>query len=239
MLYSKNANVYMAARSQAKADGAIKEIKALAPSSTGSLTFLALDLNDLSTIKSSASYFLAREKRLDVLFNNAGVMSIANLTRTAQGHETNMGVNCLGTFLFTELLTPVLAQTAKTAPAGTVRVVWVSSSAAEFYGVKNSGVDLSDLDCKAEKPGMARYGQSKAGNYLHAVEYARRHKAEGIVSIPLNPGNLDSGLWQEHGTVARFVIKSMLYPVVYGAYTLIYAGLSPGLDTEKSDSWSK
>jgi len=42
------------------------------PSSKGDLVFLRLDLDDLTTIKSSAQEFLSKEKQLDVLWNNAG-----------------------------------------------------------------------------------------------------------------------------------------------------------------------
>lgn len=32
---------------------------------------------------------------------------------------------------------------------------------------------------------------SKLGNYWHAAEFAARYKDDGIISIPLNPGNLN------------------------------------------------
>ncbi len=81
----------MAARSEVKVNAAIGDITAAAPTSTGSLRFMQLDLDDLRTIKPSVDYFLAREKKLDVLFNNAGVMSVAELTRTKQGHGDQYG----------------------------------------------------------------------------------------------------------------------------------------------------
>jgi retinol dehydrogenase-12 len=37
---------------------------------------LLLDLADLSTIKAGANAFLEKETRLDVLFNNAGIMRL-------------------------------------------------------------------------------------------------------------------------------------------------------------------
>lgn len=70
ILYARNATIYVAGRSQSKGDAAISKVKAAVPKSTGSLSFLHLDLADLTTIKKSASEFLEKEQRLDVLINN-------------------------------------------------------------------------------------------------------------------------------------------------------------------------
>ncbi len=70
----RNAKVYIAARSEDKAKAAIEEIKIRVPNSKGQIIFLRLDLGDLTTIKSSAEEFLRGNERLDVLWNNAGVM---------------------------------------------------------------------------------------------------------------------------------------------------------------------
>jgi retinol dehydrogenase-12 len=72
MLYSKNAKVYVFARSEEKAIKAIEDIKRAEPASTGTLVFSHLDLSDLTRIKASAERFLAAETKLHVLFNNAG-----------------------------------------------------------------------------------------------------------------------------------------------------------------------
>lgn len=74
ILFAKNGTVYVAARSEPKAQETISWCKGEHPSSSGKLKFLHLDLDDLSGIKKSAEEFLANETRLDVLWNNAGVM---------------------------------------------------------------------------------------------------------------------------------------------------------------------
>lgn len=241
ILYSKNAKVYIAARSEERANKAIEEIKKAAPTSTGALVFLSLDLGDLTTIKASVGRFLALEEKLDVLFNNAGVMALDNVSsaKTAQGYEMHLGVNNVGTFLFTKLLTPILVATAKSAPPNSVRVVWVASSGTEFMADKGVGVSLDNLDFHIEKPAMERYGLSKAGNWAHGVEFAKRFKADGVVSIPLNPGNLDSDLYREHGFIFKLMTKAILYPSINGAYTELFAGLSPEITIEKSGSWGE
>lgn len=182
ILYSKHAKVYMAARSEAKANAAMDEIRKLYPSSKGDLVYLQLHLDDLSTIKKSADEFLAKEQRLDVLWNNAGVMVPPAGSTTAQGYELQLGVNNIGTFLFTHFLSPVLAATARSrsrsAPENSVRVVWVSSDAAQ--GAPHPAIDFSNMNYKrGDESQWRKYERSKAGSILHACEAARRSQREG------------------------------------------------------------
>lgn len=214
ILYQHNAKVYIAARSETKASKAISQMKSQFPESKGQLVFLHLDLDDLTTIKSSADDFLSKEDRLDVLWNNAGVMVPPQGTTTKQGYEAQLGTNNVAPFLFTKLLHPVLARTAKQAPAHSVRVVWVSSSAAEHFS-PHGGIDFDNLDYQKDKTPWFKYGMSKAGNVLHSSEFAKRARGEGIISVvsghtrldfdilllmrpqSLNPGNLKTDL-QRH-----------------------------------------
>lgn len=229
----------MAARSKEKAVKAIEEIKANSPRSNGELVFLHLDLADLTTIKASAQEFLSQESKLHVLFNSAGVMHPPQGSKTAQGYELQLGTNNVGTFMFTKLLTPTLVATAQTEPRDTVRVVWVSSSAAEMFA-PNGGVELENLDYHNDKHLTIKYAISKAGNYLHATEYAKRYRDDGVISVSLNPGNLDSELFRTLGSITRKVLRLLsLYPPIYGAYTELFAGLSPEVTLEKSGDWSE
>ena len=242
ILYAKHAKVYIAARSEEKAASAIESIKASCPSSEGALTFLKLDLADLTTIKASADEFLSKESKLHVLFNNAGVMRPPKGSVTAQGYELQLGVNNIGTFMFTKLLTPTLAQTAASESAGSVRIVWVSSIGAELASHSPGGVPFDELDNyqHEKKWEFYLYGVSKAGNYLHAAEFARRHGDQGIVSVPLHPGNLDSDLYRTINPLISAVMRRVvLWPSVYGAYTELFGGLSPAVTMEKSGGWGK
>jgi len=169
-------------RSEEKATKAINGIKASHPNSKGQLVFLHLDLADLTTIKKSAEEFKSKEQRLDVLWLNAGVMAPPQGSKTAQGYELQLGTNNIGHFLFTKLLHPVLAETAKTAPSNSVRVVWVSSTAAEL--APNPPIVFENIDYKKKDEGAwMKYNRSKAGNVIHGAEFARRAKDEGIVSV--------------------------------------------------------
>jgi retinol dehydrogenase 12 len=181
ILYSHDAKVYIAVRSKEKATEAINDIKAKFPDSKGELVFLHLDLGDLTTIKKSAEEFLTKESKLDVLWNNAGVMLPPQGSETKQGYELQLGTNNIGPFLFTKLLTPLLIKTARTALANSVRVVWVSSLAAQL--APKGGVGLDNLDYKKDEGAWTKYSISKAGNWYHSTEYAKRYKKDGIVSV--------------------------------------------------------
>lgn len=85
ILYTRNATVYLAGRSEEKCKAAISKIIGSSPQTpNGVLKFLKLDLADLSTIKASANEFLGQETRLDWLCNNAGVMLAPAGSRGAQ-----------------------------------------------------------------------------------------------------------------------------------------------------------
>ena len=64
--------LYMAARSRAKYDAAMKDILAANP--TANVDFLELDLGSIDSVKTAAQTFLAKESRLDILINNAGIL---------------------------------------------------------------------------------------------------------------------------------------------------------------------
>lgn len=205
--------------------------------------FLNLDLNDLDKTKAAAQEFLSKEQKVHVLFNNAGVMVTQQEPppRTAQGYELSIGVNCVATFLFTKLLTPTLISTAKAEPANTVRVVWISSFGLELFAHEGVGISTDNLDFHIPKPATDRYGLSKSGVWALGVEYTRRHKAHGIVSVPVNPGNLSTELARDQEILVKIIAGLFCYPVWKGACTEAFAALSPEISTETdlSENWGK
>ncbi|KAI1327772.1 hypothetical protein F5Y16DRAFT_370888 [Xylariaceae sp. FL0255] len=227
----------MLARNEEKTKQAIEDIKKAVPDSTGQMVFIRLDLADLTTIRASAEQFLQMENQLHLLFNNAGLAFAKSGLKSEQGYEIQLGVNCLGSFALTNLLTPTIVSTAKTAPTNSVRVIWVSSNAAELSSPDNfldSVKNVENLDW------VSRYCVSKLGNYLHAAEFANRHRADGIMSVPLNPGALDSELWRDWSSLTvQFMRATVLHPVIYGAYTCMFAAFSPEISRETSGTQGK
>lgn len=245
LLFIKNAKVYVACRSEEKAVRAIEAIRTdkAAARSHGELVFLPLDLSDLVNVRAAAQSLVKKEPKIHILINNAGVMvgPVKPPLRTKQGYELGLGVNCLAAFLFTQLLTPTLAATAKAEEQpNVVRVVWLSSFGLELYASEGVGVSLDNLDYHKPEGHTERYGLSKTGAWALGVEYARRHaRSDGIVSVPINPGNLRSELARDQGVVLKIVSTLVCYPVVNGAYTELYAAFSPEVtvDSDWSNQW--
>ncbi|GAB7359035.1 hypothetical protein MBLNU230_g5107t1 [Neophaeotheca triangularis] len=237
-LYAANGTVYIAGRSQTKADKGLADIKAHAPASKGKLEFLQLDLADLPSIKASAQEFLGKEKRLDVLTNNAGVMVPPAGSQTAQAHELQMGTNCLGPYLFTLLLTPVLQRTAATSPPGSVRVTWAASLATAFSPTNGVTLDPSTKSPKLHNNPPIDYAQSKACNVLLAKEYQKRHGAEsGVVSNAWNPGNLASDLQRHQKGLQAWATMLLTYEPGLGGLTELFAGWSP--QAGRRENWGR
>ena len=231
ILYQRNAVVYVAGRSKSKADAAINAIKQGHPTSKGRLEFLQVDLADLTTIKPAAEEFLKKEKRLDVITLNAGVMVPPVGSKTAQGFELQIGTNCVGHFLLAKLLTPLLKQTAALpdTESGSVRITWAASTVVEFSPKGGMAID-ADGNYVSPNSTQSSYMASKAGNVFMNAEFARRNPlgkdGKGVITNAWNPGNLKSEL-QRHGTWWQRLLSSwMLHPVVFGGYTELWAGWS-------------
>ncbi|KAI5805308.1 hypothetical protein DFH27DRAFT_550444 [Peziza echinospora] len=233
ILYQRNGTVYVASRSATKALAHIAALEAAYPESTGKLVFLRLVLNDLAAVRAAALEFAAKETRLDVLFNNAGVTTMPPEETTAQGHPIRMGTNVLGHFVLTHHLYPLLRATAAAAPPHSVRVTWTGSLVIDLTtSLDPAGVTFEEVVADDRAPGLPvvlrKYAMSKLGNWLLAAEFAKRRAAEaGIVSIALNPGSLDTGAWED-----ELKAGVTLFEPKYGAYVNLWAGLSEGITAQ-------
>ncbi|NWX38724.1 RDH12 dehydrogenase, partial [Notiomystis cincta] len=157
---AQRGKVIIACRDIAKAEAAASEIRA----ETGNQQVIVkkLDLADTKSIREFAEKFLAEEKELHILINNAGVM-LCPYSKTADGFEMHLGVNHLGHFLLTFLL---LERLKHSAPA---RIVNVSSLA--HHGGRIRFHDLHGE--RSYNRGLA-YCHSKLANVLFTRELARR-----------------------------------------------------------------
>ncbi|RSL60177.1 hypothetical protein CEP54_006882 [Fusarium duplospermum] len=233
ILYTTGATIYMTSRSEERAMNAIKQISTSEPPPTnpGVLNFLHLDLNDLHSVRASAAKFASQEAKLDVLWNNAGTggYRVSPGAKTAQGLEPMVGMHCVATLLFTTLLLPQLR-----AAAGAARVVWTSSISADDQSPPN-GINFDTLSTGTPDR-VVNYAVSKIGSWMLSRELARRHGSEGIISVAQNPGNVKGGSYEGTPAVTMFLLNLfLLRPTKFGAYTELYAGLSPDISSRDNN----
>ncbi|TVY14192.1 putative oxidoreductase [Lachnellula arida] len=236
ILYAHNATVWIAGRSESKAQKAISSIRKASPNSNGHLDFLYLDLSDLSTVKPAVHSFTAQQQRLDVLVNNAGVMYPPEGSTDAQGNELQVGTNCLGPYLLYQLLLPLLTKTASSSPTASVRVVWAASVA--VHVASPQGIIIDDDGRPTDQGVTSNYGQTKVGNVFLARELAKTTPQTGVVHAAFNPGNLRTELQRHWTGVAPWITdKCLLFPPIHGAYTELWAALAPELTPDKSGAY--
>ncbi|KAK4700611.1 hypothetical protein P7C70_g5631, partial [Phenoliferia sp. Uapishka_3] len=218
-----DAKVYLGARSSAKANAAIDTLK----NQTGKddIHFLELDLGDLRGVRAAADTFLRGEAKLDVLFNNAGVMTPPTDQLTSQGYDLQMGTNVLGPYFFTKLLLPALK-------AAHGRIINTSSSGHHFTPGE-SGLDFATFDGGNERDRIIKswglsgswklYGQSKLGNVVLSNLWARELAGE-VYSCALHPGGIKTELQRHSAPWLQQLAQYLLYPAHMGAWTQLYAG---------------
>jgi NAD(P)-dependent dehydrogenase (short-subunit alcohol dehydrogenase family) len=121
------ADVAMAIRNRAKGEAAIDKVRADVPDAK--LTIKHLDLSSLSSIAALGEELIAEGRPVDILINNAGVMTPPRREQTDDGFELQFGANHLGHFALVGHLPP--RHRTPTAAPTTVRGVSTKPPGAE------------------------------------------------------------------------------------------------------------
>ena len=212
-------NIVILARNETKAKDTMREVREMTGNSN--LDMIACDLASLDTVRRAAAAFVASYDRLDVLANNAGIIS-GKRTQTADGFESIFAVNHLSHFVLTNLLLDKLKASVPS------RVV-VTSSYSQFRG----HMDFDDLMAEGSFRSWAAYGQSKLANALFTFELARRLAGSGVTVNCFHPGavrtNIGSGMGRA-ATLAYSVASRFLISPERGAETLVYLASSPEVE---------
>lgn len=179
------------------------------------ITAALLDLSDLASVSAFAR---AWSGPLHILVNNAGVMALPELQRSALGCEMQFVSNFLGHFVLVVELREALAS------AGGARVVSVSSTGHLF-----SPVVFDDLHYRFRPyDPWTSYGQSKTAEVLLAVEVTAQWANDGVVSNALNPGAIATGLQKHTGGLRT--PEEFRKTVEQGASTSVLLAASPLLE---------
>jgi len=214
--------VIIASRNAQKGVEALASIRANIPSAN--LRFEELDLASLKSIAAFGARLRSQRGSLDLLINNAGVMTPPQRRETSDGFELQFGTNYLGHFALTAQLLPLLRK-------GTdARVVTLSSIAA-----RDGAINFEDLQAERHYEPMAVYSQSKLACLMFAFELQRRNDSggRGVSSFAAHPGiaatdllTNGAGRNSSAGMMRRF-LPFLFQPVWQGALPTLYAATAP------------
>lgn len=215
-------NVVIAGRNPGKGAEAVAAIRNAVPGAQ--VRFGEVDLANLASIAAFAARLAREQDNLDLLINNAGVMTPPEHRRTSDGFELQFGTNYLGHFALTAHLLPLLKR------GQNPRVVSVASVAA-----RSGAINFDDLQAERGYKPFPVYCQSKLACILFAFELSRRSRAAGwgVGSLAAHPGvtrtdliSNGAGRRSIPGRMRRF-LPFLFQPAWQGALPTLFAATDP------------
>lgn len=212
-LAMRGARVIIACRDVDKAEKAVRDIKI--KSHSINVLHMELDLANMRSIRDFCKSFLVREKRLDILINNAGMPSV--LDWTDDNFSMCFGVNHLGHFLLTNLL---LGRLKESTPS---RVVTLTCS-----NYKYQKLDFQDLNYNLLP--FFTYCRSKLANLYFTQELSRIAQGKGVTTYAVHPGYVQSGWTCHYSFLFRMLMQVVMWmffvPCEVGAQTVVWCSVS-------------
>ena len=203
VLAARGASVILAVRNTERGSQAAERITCASPDAKVEVQHL--NLGSLASIREAALGIRAKNPRIDLLINNAGIMNTPKGT-TVDGFERQFGTNHLGHFALTGLLIKDML-----AVPGS-RVVTVSALAHQLA----RGINFDDLQRERSYAPMRVYSQSKLMNILFTYELQRRltHAAAQTVAVAAHPGLASTELSRGNPATQRAFV-SLLRPLIF------------------------
>lgn len=206
------ATVHALARDSPRAERAVAEIRAAVLGAD--VRAQACDLSSLVAVKSFAEGLSARESRLDVLVNNAGVMPAVR-TRSRDGHELMFATHVLAPLA----LTTVFARSGLELG----RVINVSSG-----GMYTQPLQAGDWESEGAAYGPEKlYARTKREQVVVTELLAERLRDRGVVVHAMHPGWVDTGGLVRAMPAFRRLARPILRTPAEGADTIVWLGAAP------------
>ena len=216
-LASTGATVVFTARDIKKGEDTKREI--IKETGNNNVEYLMCNLASFSSIRECVEEFKKRYQRLDVLINNAGVLTMER-RESEDGIELDFAVNFLAPFLLTNLLLPTLKQSS---PA---RIINVSSS----MHIEGK-INFDDLESKKVFNKYKAYAQSKLALILFTKKFAKELSNDGVTVNALNPGVVGTEMTMQNvrtlNPIVSFIYRQTLITPAKGAETSMYLATSP------------
>jgi NAD(P)-dependent dehydrogenase (short-subunit alcohol dehydrogenase family) len=201
-------HIVMANRNAAKATELAREIT----ETTGNqrISTLPLDLSSMASVRECAREFKASHNKLDLLINNAGMMTFEQHI-TEDGLEAQFCVNNLAQLLLTVELLPALEAAA---PAHVIFVTSMVHKTGKLNPATYEGWEKYNAN--------AAYGQSKLAMMMNARELADRLESRGIAVNTLHPGAVNTGMLDGYSGLVQALMRRFFTTPEKGARTTLY-----------------
>ena len=214
VLANKNATIIVAVRNQEKGNAALEKIKLESPNAD--IQVMLVDLSNLESIHSFAKGFKNKFNKLDLLINNAGVMT-PPYSKTKDGFELQFGTNHLGHFALTGLLIDLIKKTANS------RIVNVSSIAHKIGKLNFEDLNWENRSYKKNRS----YADSKLANlyFTKALQKRLNTQLSKVIVVSAHPGGTATEL-ARHSLFYR-MLNSIAQTSQMGALPTLYAAVAP------------
>ena len=163
----------------------------------GEVQTMLADFASLDDVARLADEICEQHGRLDVLVNNAGLLT-DHRQLSHDGFELTFAVNYLAPWLLTNRLLELLRQSA---PA---RIVNVSSTA-----MGGGQINMADLQAEHLFDGWSAYANSKLANVLFSNLLAEKLAGSRVVSNALCPGLIDTNFFHTNTVFANGAYERM------------------------------
>jgi Dehydrogenases with different specificities (related to short-chain alcohol dehydrogenases) len=183
-LAAEGMTVYLGARDEGRGLAAVAEID-------GDVRFVRLDVTDESTVQDAFRRVEEEFGRLDLLVNNAGVVSGWGVPVPELGADLarrTLEVNLLGTITVTRTFVPLLRRSRNP------QVINMSTPLGSLTA-------LSDPASQATQVGLLDYSVSKAALNCATLMYANALRKDGIRVNAVNPGYVATDLNDHRGVL--------------------------------------
>ena len=228
ILLNKGAKVVMLNRSEEKSAAAVEKLKHEF-GSQAQVSFVRMDLSDLSSVQTAAEQVLQMVPRIDALICNAAIAQVPTQNLTVDGFEGQLGTNHYGHFVLCGMLFDRIEQSKG-------RIVVVASLG---YNLGIKTIQFDDMNWDKNYSANSVYSQSKLAQMMFAYELQDRLKAAGKSDVEVyvcHPGSSNTSLISTSGGLLTRMVwwlmtkSPMVQTAEKGAYPEVMCATEEGLE---------
>lgn len=231
ILLSKGAQVVMLNRNPKKSEDTIEALKQELGNDIN-VSAITMDLAEQASVRKAAKEVLEQLTRIDALICNAAIAQVPNQKITADGFESQLGVNHYGHFTLQGMLFPLIEKAKG-------RIVTVGSMG---YNMGIKTIKFDDMNWNKDYTPNDAYSQSKLAQIMSVYELQDRLEKAGKTDVKVyacHPGSSRTSLISTSGSLMMRIIFGLmkLSPLTQsaerGAYPELMCATEEDLDQKE------